>query len=83
MQNNVLLQVILWTDNKTLQMNTTYKFRPTVDTRDVTRLIPQMVNSDIMANLKNVGAVTDLMKYEVRPYQYKSSFPVSKLSTCL
>ena len=59
-------QVILWTDSKTMQMNKTYKFLPMVETRNLTRLIPQMVNSDIMAKLKNVGAVTDLMKYEVR-----------------
>ena len=61
-----LVQVIVWTDQKTLQMNETYKFKADVQIRNVTKLIPKMVNSDIMAKLGNIGAVTDLMKYEVK-----------------
>ena len=77
------MQVILWTDDATLQMNESYKFRAEVETRNMTALIPQMVNSDIMAKLANVGAVTDLMKYEVRPGGQETTTSVSRLSTCL
>ena len=49
----------------------------------MTALIPQMVNCDIMPKLGNVGAVTDLMKYEVRPGEQETTTSVSRLSTCL
>lgn len=63
--HNPNYKVILWTDDKTLHMNESYKFRAEVETRNMTALIPQMVNCDIMPKLGNVGAVTDLMKYEI------------------
>ena len=56
--------MILWTDQITLK-NTYGKFRAEVETRNVHDVIPQMINSDIVSKLRNVGAISDLMRYEV------------------
>ena len=39
-----------------------------METRDIFTLKSQMTNYDIMAKLTNLGAITDLMKYEVKFY---------------
>ena len=64
------MQVMLWTDESTLllQKNSSIQFSSGVETRDIFALIFKMVNYDIMSKLTNIGAITDLMKYEVRPY---------------
>ena len=61
----LLTQVILWTEQKTIQ-NTTNKFNVGVEIRNVHEVIGKMVNPDIVFKLKNVGAVSDLMRYEVK-----------------
>ena len=58
------MQVILWTDQRTLK-NPSVRFHPGVELKDVTEVIPLMTDCDIMAKLKNVAAVSDLMRYEV------------------
>ena len=58
------MQVILWTEQKTIQ-NTTNKFDVRVEIKNVHEVIGQMINPDIVLKLNNVGAVSDLMRYEV------------------
>ena len=60
----LLMQVFLWTEQKTIK-NTTNKFDARVEIRNVHEVIGRMVNPDIVFKLKNVGAVSDLMRYEV------------------
>ena len=60
------MQVILWTEQKTIE-NTTNKFDAKVEIRNVHKVIREMVNPDIVLKLKNVGEVSDLMRYEVGP----------------
>ena len=62
------MQVILWTDNATLQLqkNNNITFEEGVKTKNITEEIPHMLNYDIIARLKNIGAITDILKYEVR-----------------
>ena len=62
------MQVWLWTDESTLllQKNSSIQFRAGVETRDIFALKSKMVNYDIITKLTNLGAITDLMKYEVR-----------------
>ena len=71
------VQIILWTDETTLllQSNSSIQFMAGVETRDIFALMSQMVNYDIMAKLKNLGAITDLMKYEVMSYTRDFGLP--------
>ena len=67
------MQVMLWTDESTLLLqknssnNNKIQLISGVETRDIFALKSQMLNYDIITKLTNLGAITDLMKYEVRP----------------
>ena len=67
------MQVLLWTDNGTLhlQKNNNITFEAGVQTRNITEVIPHMLNYDIIAKLKNIGAITDILKYEVMKHTRK------------